>query len=87
MEYASTLLVVVMGVGLIVLVVKIFGTPLRWLLKLALNTAIGFVALFLLNFFGDYIGLSLGINWLNALIVGVLGVPGVILLLLLQYLL
>ena len=87
MEFASTALLIVMGIGLIVLIIKIFGTPLRWLLKLALNTVIGFAALFLLNFFGGFIGIGLGINWLNAIVVGLLGVPGVVLLLLLQYLL
>ena len=87
MEFAATALIIIVGIGLIVLIVKIFGTPLRWLLKLALNTATGFVALFLLNFFGGFIGLSLGINWFNAIVVGVLGVPGVALLLLLKYLL
>jgi len=85
MEIASTTLLIFVGLALIVLIVKIFATPLKWLFKLALNTAIGFVALFLLNFFGAYIGLSLGMNWMNALVVGVLGLPGVILLLLLQY--
>ena len=87
MEFAATALIIIVGIGLIVLIIKIFGTPLRWLLKLALNTATGFVALFLLNFFGGFIGLSLGINWFNAIVVGVLGVPGVALLLLLKYLL
>ena len=85
MGIASSVLLIFVGLALIVLIVKIFATPLKWLLKLALNTAIGFVALFLLNFFGAYIGLSLGMNWINALVVGLFGLPGVILLLLLQY--
>jgi len=75
----------VIGVGLIVLIVKIFGRPIKWLFKLALNAVVGFVALGLLNFFGGFIGLGLGVNWFNAIVVGVLGVPGVVLLLLLQH--
>ena len=41
--------------------------------------------LFLLNKFGAIVGISLGLNWVNALIIGVFGYPGLILLLLLKY--
>ena len=51
-----------------------------------LNTAIGFAALFLLNFFGSAIGITLGLNWINALVIGVAGFPGLVLLLLIKYL-
>ena len=60
--------------------------PIRWILKLLLNTAIGFAALFLLNFFGSAIGITLGLNWINALVIGVAGFPGLVLLLLIKYL-
>ncbi len=72
---------------LFLLLFRILRTPIAWALKLLINTLIGFVALFLLNFFGDWVGISLGVNWVNALITGVLGLPGVVLLLLIQYLL
>ena len=52
-----------------------------------MNTLVGFAVLFLLNFAEPLVGLSLGINWVNALVVGVLGAPGVVLLLLIKYLL
>jgi inhibitor of the pro-sigma K processing machinery len=41
----------------------------------------------LFNFVGGFFSLSIPINALNALITGVLGVPGVILLLVLQWIL
>lgn len=85
MEPVMALVPVAVGVLLLLLVIKIFATPLKWAMKLLLNTLIGFVALFILNFLGDFVGISLGINWLNALVTGVLGVPGVVLLLLLKY--
>ena len=59
---------------------------MRWLLKLLINAALGYIALFILNFFGGFIGLSLGLNFVNAVVVGFLGVPGVILLTLLKLL-
>ncbi len=87
MSLFITLVLVASGILLLALLFKILKTPLRWAFKLLLNAAIGFVALIVLNFFGGWVGLSLGVNWLNAIIVGVLGIPGVILLLLLKYLL
>ncbi|MGM9670548.1 MAG: pro-sigmaK processing inhibitor BofA family protein [Oscillospiraceae bacterium] len=58
----------------------------KLLFKLLINTGLGFVTLFLLNFFGDFVGITLGFNWVNALVIGVAGFPGVVLLLLIKYL-
>ena len=73
------------GVFLIWVVIKLFSKPIKLLVKLACNTAIGYIALLLVNKFGGLIGISLGLNWVNALIIGVFGYPGLILLLLLKY--
>lgn len=66
---------------------KIIRLPLKLLFKLLIHVALGFAALFLLNFFGAFVGLSLEVNLVNAAISGILGFPGVILLLLFQYIL
>jgi len=52
-----------------------------------LNIALGFISLIIINILGSFIGISIGINWLNALVVGIFGVPGAALLLILQWLL
>ena len=80
----TDILVVIAAVFLVWLVIRLFRKPIRWILKLLLNTAIGFAALFLLNFFGSAIGITLGLNWINALVIGVAGFPGLVLLLLLK---
>jgi len=66
--------------ALILLCILLFRKPIKLAVKIALNTGIGFVALLLVNYIGTEIGVSLGVNWLNALVVGVLGIPGVALL-------
>ena len=55
--------------------------PLGRLLRLAVRSSVGLAALALLNQIG------LGVNLVNALILGVLGVPGLGLLLMLQWVL
>ena len=82
----TDILVVIAAVFLVWLVIRLFRKPIRWILKLLLNTAIGFAALFLLNFFGSAIGITLGLNWNNALVIGVAGFPGLVLLLLIKHL-
>ena len=83
------LLVILAAIAFVIflLLFRLLKTPIAWALKLLINALVGFVALFLLNFFGDWVGISLGVNWVNAIITGVLGFPGVVLLLLVKYLL
>lgn len=79
--------IILVGALAVYLLIKLIVTPIRWIKKLLINSLVGFVVLFFLNFAGNLIGISLGINWFNALVVGFLGTPGVVLLLLLKYLL
>ena len=65
---------------------RLFAAPLRLAARVLLNTALGFLALFLLGLTERVTGFSLGLNLFNALTVGILGVPGLMLLLLLQML-
>lgn len=66
---------------------KIIAVPVKIVIKLMLNALIGGVVLFLLNLIGAQFGLVLDINWLTTLLVGFFGVPGVIIVLILQFLL
>lgn len=80
---SGVLLVAALIVGA-VLILKILTKPIRLVFKLLINAAFGFVLLFLVNFFGDPLGIYIGINFINALVAGCLGVPGVILLVLIK---
>ena len=80
MDPLHTILTVVIAVLLIWLVIKIFATPIKWALKLLLNALLGFVMLFIFNF----LGLSLSVGWISAIVAGILGIPGIILLLLIE---
>ena len=83
----ETIAIIVIAVIAVFLILKLLTAPIRFAAKMLINALVGFVVLFLLNFVGGIVGLSLGINWFNALIVGIFGAPGVVLLLLLKYLL
>ncbi len=67
-------------------VVRLFKTPLKLAVQVLGNTLLGFGTLFLLNMTTAITGISLGLNVLNALVIGILGVPGLGLLLLVRWL-
>lgn len=67
-----------------IIVVKLFATPMRFIFKLILNAVLGFFALVLFNLAGSLVGVTLGLNVINTVIVAILGVPGLILLLLVR---
>lgn len=83
----TTILFYLAGLVLIYVVGMFLVIPLKILIRLLLNGIIGGIALFLFNLVGGIFNLSIALNPLNAIIVGVLGVPGVILLLVLQIIL
>ena len=70
-----------------VAVVRRFCKPLKLALRVVLNSALGLGVLWLLNSTAPVTGLTLGVNWFNALTVGVLGLPGLGLLLLVKWVL
>ena len=71
------------AIVLIFLVGKIFLWPLKLVLKLAANSVIGGLAILIINALGAGFGLMIPLNLISAAIVGVLGIPGVMLLLIL----
>lgn len=72
---------------LVVVCLRLFAAPLKLALKVLVNSALGFGAVWLLNLTTTVTGLSLGLNWFNALLIGILGLPGFGLLLLVQWVL
>lgn len=66
---------------------RLFIKPIKWILGLALNCAMGCGMMLLINHFGAPLGISLSLNPLTAMISGVLGLPGMAMAYVLQSLL
>lgn len=84
---AQSVGVLIIAAILLLIGIRVFLKPIRLLLRLVINTIGGFVALFFLNMLGGAFGVTLGLNLFNAVVVGIFGLPGVGLLLILQWLL
>lgn len=78
--------IIAFAVGIVALYVLglLLVVPIKIIMRLVANGIIGGLTLLLVNLVGGLFGLSIGINPVTALIAGFLGVPGVILLLIIQ---
>ncbi|HOV26884.1 MAG TPA: pro-sigmaK processing inhibitor BofA family protein [Sedimentibacter sp.] len=74
------------GIMLVFMISWIFFKPLKFVGKIILNSLIGALALIIFNYFGQYTGVHIGVNEFTALIIGLLGIPGFIALLLVKLL-
>lgn len=80
----SLLSAIIPIVGILILV-KILSAPLRWAVKLVCHVLCGFGCLILLNACSSITGIVFPINLVTAAISGILGAPGVLLLLAAQF--
>ena len=76
-----SLLIPLLLVGLLL---RLMATPIRWFWKLFLNSACGFLCLWLLNSVSGFTGFTFPINYVTALVAGFLGLPGILFLALVQ---
>lgn len=86
MGLTEKIAIALLGLFVVGAVLRLFKTPLKMVVQVVGNTLLGFGTLFLLNLTTAITGISLGVNVLNALVIGILGVPGLGLLLLVQWL-
>lgn len=68
-----------------VILVRLLTRPMRWGLRLALHVGSGLLCLWLVNSVSGFTGVYLPINAVTVLISGFLGIPGIGLLTLLQW--
>ena len=76
----------IIGGILLVTALLLLARPIKWIVKIALSSALGCIGLAVFNLIGGLFGLYIGVNLATALTVGILGLPGFALLLILQYL-
>ena len=71
-------LILALGVGF--LAYLLYTRQFGWLIKVVRNMALGVVGMLVFNLMLAGMGLSVGINAITALVVGLLGAPGFLLL-------
>jgi len=62
------------------IILKILAWPIKKIFKMVINIVVGGLLLVVVNYIGGNFGFVIPINWITALVVGVLGIPGLIVL-------
>lgn len=57
---------------------KIFIIPIKKVLKLVLNSILGGLTIFLINLIGSMFNFHIGLNIFTSVLVGLLGLPGAV---------
>lgn len=65
---------------------KIFIVPLRKILRLVFNSILGGVLIFIINLIGTTFNFHIGLNIFTSILIGILGIPGVICLIIIKLL-
>ena len=82
----ENIIALIVPVLIAVLVFKLLFSQVKLIWKIAVNSLSGFLCLWLLNLASGITGIVFEINFITTLLVGFLGVPGIILLLIEQFL-
>ena len=69
---------------LFVILLRLLILPIRWGWKIFLNSACGFLCLWLLNSISGFTGVYFPVNYVTVAIAGFLGLPGIAVLVLVQ---
>ena len=86
----GNLLAYILALGALLLIgfilFRIFHIPVKWVSMLVINSIVGGVILFLLNYVFNLLGFIIGVNIVTSSIIGLLGIPGLVMLIVLHFL-
>lgn len=83
----NTIIIYVACICFLFLFGRIFILPIKSVLKLVLNSILGGLIIYLINLIGGLFSFHIGLNYITAILVGILGVPGAVLLVILKIIL
>lgn len=79
-----SLLIYISCIIFLIIIGKIFIMPLKKIMKLVINSAIGAGLIYIINLVGANFNFHIGLNWFTIICSGILGIPGVILIIMLR---
>lgn len=66
---------------------RLFIVPIKTILKLVVNSILGGITIFIINLVGSLWGFHIGLNLVTSIFVGILGIPGAIVIIIIKLLL
>lgn len=80
----NTIIIYVACICFLFLFGRIFILPIKSVLKLVINSILGALIIYLINLIGGLFAFHIGLNYITAILVGILGIPGAILIVILK---
>lgn len=81
------ILTFLIALAVLFIVLKILSLPIHIIIKLLVNGLIGAGIIWIINLIGANFNFAITLNWITALVVGILGIPGAIILAILEFIL
>lgn len=75
----------VIGIIAMVMIANFFRRQLRILWRVCISTIIGGLAFYIINVVGSNFNFHIGLNWVTLLTSGFLGIPGILLITILKF--
>ena len=82
----TNILTLIACICFLFLIGRIFILPIKKILKLVFNSILGGVLIFIINLFGRNFGFHIGLNIFTSMVVGILGIPGAVILIVIKLL-
>ncbi len=80
------ILIFISCICLFFIIGKIFIVPIKWILKLIFNSILGGILIYIINIIGATWGFHIGLNFYTSILIGILGIPGAVFLILIKLL-
>ena len=80
----TSMITYISAVVIIFMIGKIFIKPIKNAIKLLINSLLGGVIIYVINLIGGAFSFALGLNIFTSIFVGILGIPGAILLVIIK---
>jgi inhibitor of the pro-sigma K processing machinery len=65
---------------------RIFIVPIKKVLKLVINSILGGLLIYIINWVGSGFNFHIGLNFFTSILIGILGIPGAVVLIILRFL-
>lgn len=65
---------------------KVFVVPIKIIWKLIINSVLGGLFIFIINLIGSYFNFHIGLNLITSIFIGILGIPGAIVIVIIKLL-
>lgn len=66
---------------------RLFIVPIKKIIKLVFNSILGGICIYIINLVGNMYSFHIGLNIFTSIIVGILGIPGAVLIVIIKLLL